>query len=116
GLPGTVNFVGEFTIFMGAVREFPVLAVIGIFGIIITAVYSLRLIANVLFGPRRSEWDHLKDLRGPELVPLVVLVFVIVYAGVFPNTVLQLIDAGIQSSGLVEAIEAVTQAKIGGLF
>lgn len=116
GLPGTVNFVGEFTIFMGAVREFPILAVIGIAGIIITAVYSLRLIANVLFGPRRTEWDHLKDLRGPELVPLVVLVFVIVYAGVFPNTVLQLIDAGIQSSGLVEAIEAVTQAKIGGLF
>lgn len=116
GLPGTVNFVGEFTIFMGAVREFPILAVIGIAGIIITAVYSLRLIANVLFGPRRTEWDHLKDLRGPELVPLVVLVFVIVFAGVFPNTVLQLIDAGIQSSGLVEAIEAVTQAKIGGLF
>ncbi|WP_018210946.1 complex I subunit 4 family protein [Desulfitobacterium hafniense] len=116
GLPGTVNFIGEFTIFIGTVKVLPVHAVVGIAGIIFTAVYSLRLIANVLFGPRRKEWDHLKDLRGPELVPLVVLVFVIIITGVFPNTVLQLIDTGVQSSGLAKVLEAVTQAKMGGLF
>ncbi|SHN72036.1 complex I subunit 4 family protein [Desulfitobacterium chlororespirans] len=116
GLPGTVNFIGEFTIFIGTVKVLPVHAVAGIAGIIFTAVYSLRLIANVLFGPRRKEWDHLKDLRGPELVPLVVLVFVIIITGVFPNTVLQLIDTGVQSSGLAKVLEAVTQAKMGGLF
>lgn len=116
GLPGTVNFIGEFTIFIGTVRTFPIHAIVGIAGIIITAVYSLRLIANVLFGPRRKEWDHLKDLHGPELVPLVILVVVIIITGVFPNTVLQLIDTGVQSSGLAKVLEAVTQAKIGGLF
>lgn len=116
GLPGTVNFIGEFTIFIGTVKVLPVHAVVGIAGIIITAVYSLRLIANVLFGPRRKEWDHLKDLRGPELVPLVVLIFVIIITGVFPNTVLQLIDTGVHSSGLAKVLEAVTQAKMGGLF
>ncbi|AFM01518.1 MULTISPECIES: NuoM family protein [Desulfitobacterium] len=116
GLPGTVNFIGEFTIFIGTVKVLPVHAIVGIAGIIFTAVYSLRLIANVLFGPRRKEWDHLKDLRGPELVPLVVLVFVIIITGVFPNTVLQLIDTGVQSSGLAKVLEAVTQAKMGGLF
>jgi len=116
GLPGTVNFIGEFTIFIGTVKALPVHAVIGIAGIIFTAVYSLRLIANVLFGPRRKEWDHLQDLRGPELVPLVVLVFVIFVTGMFPNTVLQLIDTGVQSSGLAKVLEAVSQAKIGGLF
>lgn len=116
GLPSTVNFMAEFTIFIGTVRALPVHAVVGVAGIIFTAVYTLRLIANVLFGPRRAEWDHLKDLRGPELVPLVVLVFVIFLTGIFPNLVFQLIDGGVTSSGLAKVLETVGQAKIGGLF
>jgi len=116
GLPGTVNFVAEFTIFMGVINVFPVLAVLGIAGIIFTAVYILRTIANVMFGPRRSEWDHLTDIRGPELVPLVLLAFVIFLGGIFPNLLLGLIDSGVTSSGLAEVLETVSQAKIGGLF
>jgi NADH-quinone oxidoreductase subunit M len=101
---------------MGTVRTLPVHAVLGVAGIIITAVYTLRIIANVLFGPRRAEWDHLKDLRGPELVPLVVLIFVIFLVGIFPNLLFQLIDTGVNSSGLAKVLESVGQAKIGGLF
>lgn len=116
GLPGTVNFIAEFTIFMGTIKVLPVQAVLGIAGIVITAVYTLRIIANVLFGPRRPEWDHLKDLRGPELVPLVILVFVIFVAGIFPNLLLGLIDTGVTSSGLAKILELVSQVKMGGLF
>lgn len=116
GLPGTVNFIAEFTIFMGTVKVLPVQAVLGIAGIIFTAVYTLRIIANVLFGPRRPEWDHLKDLRGPELVPLVVFGLVIFIAGMFPNLLFGLIDTGVTSSGLAKVLETVSQAKIGGLF
>lgn len=116
GLPGTVNFIAEFTIFMGTVKVLPVQAILGIAGIIFTAVYTLRIIANVLFGPRRPEWDHLKDLRGPELVPLVVFGLVIFVAGMFPNLLFGLIDTGVTSSGLAKVLETVSQAKIGGLF
>jgi NADH-quinone oxidoreductase subunit M len=116
GLPGTVNFIAEFTIFMGAIKVFPVQTVLGIAGIIFTAVYILRMIANVLFGPRRPEWDHLTDIRGPELVPLVLLGFVIFLGGLFPNILLGLIDSGVTSSGLAKVLETVSQAKIGGLF
>jgi NADH-quinone oxidoreductase subunit M len=116
GLPGTVNFVAEFTIFIAAIKVLPVHTVLGIAGIIFTAVYILRIIANVMFGPRRSEWDHLTDIRGPELVPLVLLAFVIFLGGIFPNILLGLIDSGVTSSGLAEVLETVSQAKIGGLF
>ena len=116
GLPGTVNFIAEFTIFMGTIKVLPVQAILGIAGIIFTAVYTLRVIANVLFGPRRSEWDHLNDIRGPELVPLVVLGFVIFVVGMFPNILMGLIDTGVVSSGLTKVLETVSQAKIGGLF
>ena len=116
GLPGTVNFIAEFTIFMGSVRTFPVAAILGIVGIIFTAAYILRVLANVLFGPRRPEWDHLQDLRGPEMVPLVVLVFVLFVTGMFPNIVYNVINSGITHSDLAKVMETVGLAKIGGLF
>jgi len=116
GLPGTVNFISEFTIFMGAIKVYPVQTVLGIAGIIFTAVYILRTIANVMFGPRRSEWDHLTDLRGPELVPLVVLGFVIFLGGIFPNILMGIINSGVNSSGLAKVLETVSQATMGGLF
>ena len=116
GLPGTVNFISEFTIFMGSIRALPVQAILGIAGIIFTAVYTLRVIANVMFGPRRPEWDHLKDIRGPELVPLVVFGLVIFVAGVFPNILFGLVNSGVTSSGLSKVLETVSQAKMGGLF
>lgn len=116
GLPGTVNFIAEFTIFIGAIKVLPVQTILGIAGIIFTAVYILRIIANVLFGPRRPEWDHLTDIRGPELVPLVLLGFVIFLGGLFPNILLGLIDSGVTSSGLAKVLETVSQAKMGGLF
>ncbi|HVJ50023.1 NADH-quinone oxidoreductase subunit M [Desulfitobacterium sp.] len=116
GLPGTVNFIAEFTIFNGVAKVMPVPAILAVIGIIFTAVYTLRVIANVLFGPRRSEWDHLKDIRGPELVPLVVLAFVIFGTGIFPNILFQVIDSGVYSSGLAKVLETVGQATIGGLF
>ncbi|MDR3541105.1 MAG: NADH-quinone oxidoreductase subunit M [Desulfosporosinus sp.] len=116
GLPSTVNFISEFTIFMGTIHVFPVFAMLGIFGIIFTAVYILRMIANVLFGPRRPEWDHLVDIRGPELVPMVLCVFVIFIAGIFPNILFGMIDSGVHSSGLAKVLETVSQAKMGGLF
>lgn len=116
GLPGTVNFIAEFTIFMGSIKVYPVLTILGIAGIIFTAVYILRTIANVLFGPRRSEWDHLTDIRGPELVPLVLLGFVIFLGGLFPNILMGMIDSGVSSSGLAKVLETVSQATMGGLF
>ncbi|MFZ3102773.1 MAG: NADH-quinone oxidoreductase subunit M [Desulfitobacteriaceae bacterium] len=116
GLPGTVNFIAEFSIFMGTVKVFPVLAILGIAGIIFTAVYTLRVLANVLFGPRRPEWNYLKDLRGPELVPLILLVFVLFATGMFPNTIFHLIDSGVASSGLAKVLETIQATKIGGLF
>lgn len=116
GLPGTANFVAEFTIFIGAIKSYPVHAVLGIFGIIFTAVYTLRVLANVLFGPRRPEYDHLKDLKGPEMVPVVVLTSVIFLVGIFPNSVLGLIDTGVVSSGLSKILDTLGQVTMGGLF
>lgn len=111
GLPGTVNFIGEFTIFVGAFREFRVLTIIAILGIILTAVYILRTLGDVLFGPRREEWDHLEDLRGPEMVPLVVLGAAILLGGILPFTLMDLIN-----SGMGQLLAQIKLVQIGGIF
>lgn len=111
GLPGTVNFIGEFTIFVGAFRSYRVLSIIAIMGIIITAVYILRTLGNVLFGPRRPEWDQLKDLRGPEMVPLLVLGTAILLGGIAPFTVMDLINNGVS-----HLLAQISLMQIGGIL
>ncbi|MDD2619598.1 MAG: NADH-quinone oxidoreductase subunit M [Syntrophomonadaceae bacterium] len=96
GLPGLVNFIGEFTIFIGAFKEYRILTIIAVLGIVLTAVYILRTLGDVLFGPRREEWDELQDLQGPELVPLIVLGSVIILGGVYPLDIMSLINSGVE--------------------
>jgi NADH-quinone oxidoreductase subunit M len=97
GLPGMVNFIGEFTIFVGAFSTYKVITIIAVSGIIFTALYILRTMANVLFGPRKSEWDHLQDLKGPEMVPLIVLGAAIIIGGIIPFTLMDFISNGVGS-------------------
>ena len=111
GLPGTVNFIGEFTIFVGAFRNYQALTIIAIMGIVITAVYILRTLGNVLFGPRRPEWDHLQDLKGPEMVPLLVLGGAILLGGILPFTVMDLIN-----SGVGQLLQHIGPMGVGGIF
>lgn len=121
GLPGLNNFVAEFLIFIGSFTKeavlfgglhFRVLSILAILGIVITAVYVLRVIQLTFFGPRKEEWDHLTDARGVEMVPIVVLCGVLILFGLFPSPLIDLIDLGV--TPLVDKISAA--AEIGGIF
>lgn len=95
GLPGLANFVAEFTIFVGAFKVYPLLAVLAISGIVFTAVYILRMLGNVLYGPRLERWDKLPDLKGSEMVPLVVLGSVLIVVGFFPSLLMDVVNSGV---------------------
>ena len=53
GLPGLSGFVAELLVFLGLFKTYPILGILGIIGAAITAVYILRLLAKVFFGPVR---------------------------------------------------------------
>ena len=115
GLPGLVSFIPEFTIFVGAFQQYPVFALIAIGGIVITALYTLRVLANVLFGPRRSEWDSCQDAKGPELVPLMVLGTVLVVFGIFPGLLMDMVNSGVEPMmALLNQLQS--PLMIGGMF
>lgn len=112
GLPGLVSFIPEFTIFVGAweVVAYRPVVIFAIASIIVTALYSLRLIANSMFGPRRAEYDILPDIKGAEMVPLVVLGAAIILGGIFPSLIIDMVNSGVEPlmSGISDVI------KIGG--
>ncbi len=86
GLPGTGGFIGEFLILLGTFNASPLLAVLASLGVLLGAIYMLKLCKAILFGPLdKDENKELKDislLEAGYLVPLAVLVIVM---GVFPN-------------------------------
>lgn len=85
GLPGMSGFISEFLAFLGLFREMPIIAAVGTLGIILTAVYLLRAVLNITFGPTPERWQELKDIRGVEMIPVVVLLAFIILIGVYPS-------------------------------
>jgi len=116
GLPGLIGFIPEFTIFVGAFRIYPVYSLLALSGSIFTAFYVLRVLANVLFGPRRAKFDGCADARGPELVPLVVLGGAAVIFGIFPQILMGMVNSGVEPMMPLLVKLHATPAFLGGLF
>jgi NADH-quinone oxidoreductase subunit M len=111
GLPGLFNFVAEFSVFVGSIQVYPVLSVISIFAVVITAIYVLRVIQQVFFGPRNTKWDHVQDAKGVEMIPIVLLGSVLIIFGIFPSAIMDMF-----SSGILPIAQKFISMSIGGLF
>ncbi|HXV27578.1 MAG TPA: NADH-quinone oxidoreductase subunit M, partial [bacterium] len=64
GLPGFSNFASELLIFIGSWPEYPALVALAVVGILITAIYLLRAVQSVCYGPFNPRWNHLQDAKG----------------------------------------------------
>ena len=95
GLPGFSGFVAELLVFIGAFRTYPVMAVFGIFGAAITAVYILRLLSKVFFGPISEKWQRLPDATRLESVTTGSLALVLIVVGVYPTYFIKVINSGV---------------------
>jgi NADH-quinone oxidoreductase subunit M len=95
GLPGLSGFVAELLIFIGVFKEYMPLGILAVIGAAITAVYVLRLLAKAFFGPMDARWEHLTDARPMELVPISMLALVIVFVGIWPRPLMDVINSGV---------------------
>lgn len=89
GLPGLSGFVAEMTIFFGAFQHselfYRIITIVAAASIVITAVYILRVVGQILYGPVWNE-DHLKlgDAKWYERLSTGALIFAIAGIGVAP--------------------------------
>ncbi len=93
GLPALAGFVAEFQIFVGAVAVYPVLAVVGLVGIVVTAALFLRMLQKLFLGPLPIRWADFRELGRVEILALGALLAVVVVIGVIPAWLLNVVDS-----------------------
>ena len=98
GLPGLSGFIAEFMVFVGAFRTYLPLAVLGVIGAAITAVYILRLLARSFFGEGDPQWEHLTDASPVEKGVGAAFVLILIAVGVWPAPLLNVINTGVASA------------------
>jgi NADH-quinone oxidoreductase subunit M len=86
GLPGTANFMGEFLVLLGTFPVNRTVTVIGSLGLVLSAVYSLRIAQRVFHGTIGD--IKLPDLSVRETGMLAIMIIAIISIGLFPQTLL----------------------------
>ncbi len=94
GLPGTSGFVGEFLIILSAFRANTWYAAFAATILIFGASYTLWMYKRVIFGPVQFEAvATLQDIKGAERWMLVFLALGILWIGLWPLPLLDLMHA-----------------------
>ncbi len=89
GLPALNGFAGEFLILVGSYRTLPWATIAATFGVVLAAVYLLKMLYLTLWGPlTKAENKTLKDLSWREMLTLLPLGVLMVWMGVSPGTFL----------------------------
>ena len=93
GLPGLAGFVAEVQIFIGTLAVYPVLAGVGLLGIVITAALFLRMLQRLFLGALPERWSRFPDLSRVEVGALGLLVVLVILIGVAPAWLLNVVDS-----------------------
>lgn len=104
GLPGFSGFVAEFNVFAGGffgnsfsnLTAMRVMTVLAAMSIVVTAVYVLRGLAKVFLGPISDpHFLELSDATLTEKLTTGILITTMLVVGIFPNTLVGLIENSI---------------------
>jgi len=85
-LPGTVNFVGEFIIFLGGFLFNNMVILFSLIGLLCTLIYSLLLYTRVANGIIKVYFIRFyADITRREFYILLPFIYLSFYLGIFPN-------------------------------
>ena len=92
GLPGTSGFIGELLSVLGVYKYSSLFGFLVAVGLILGAIYMLRLVREIIFTVDKDKVLVLKDLILSERVLLIFFVITTLLLGIFPNLLLNFID------------------------
>ncbi len=93
GLPGLSGFISEALSLLGAFRTFQTLTIISAVTIVLTAGYMLWVLQRVFLGTIPEKWKNLTDMDGRETFMLATLAVIVIFLGVYPSPVLDLMNS-----------------------
>jgi NADH-quinone oxidoreductase subunit M len=96
GMPGLSGFIAEIPIYMGAWQVAPIVAIIAIISIVITAAYILLTIRRVFFGELPPQYEeHVHDISVRDKVSIGILSLFMIGIGLLPKLMVPLIETGV---------------------
>jgi NADH-quinone oxidoreductase subunit M len=111
GLPGLSGFISEFLAFVSLFDTMPIITIVSTAGIILTAVYVLRGVLKITFGPISEAYEGIRDVRLIEAIPMITLVAFILLIGVFPSVLSEPLQ--VTAIGFNDFIQKIAM-KMGG--
>ena len=97
GLPGFSGFISEALTLLGAFQTFRVLTIVSAVTIVLTAGYMLWVLQRVFLGPLPEKWKGLTDMNGRETLMLVTLGVIVIFLGIYPTPVLNLMNSSMNA-------------------
>jgi len=99
GLPGTSGFVGEFMVILATFQQSPLVAFGAATTLVLGAAYTLWLMKRVVFGKvTNSHVAELQDMNFREVVVLGVFALGVLFIGVYPKPLTDLMGAAVSQS------------------
>ena len=98
GMPGFSGFIAEFPIFMGVWQTLPIIAIIAVISIVVTAAYVMLVVRRVFFGEMPAEFEgHIGPITVLDKVAIGLLCTLMVGLGVFPALMVPMVQTGVQN-------------------
>ena len=112
-LPGTSGFIGEFLTIIATFNTSMITGVFAAAGVILSAIYGLLLYKKIIFGQITNEAiEVLKDLDSREKLILIPLGLLIIFFGLYPSPVLDLISSS--SDNLINTMDINLSKELPG--
>src|SRR5579875_3091296 len=105
GLPGLAGFVAEYMTFTSSFQIWTGITVASVFTMILTASYLLWMLKRVFYGPFNTRWQWLPDASVRESIPLFTLAAFIVFVGVYPAYLINVITPSL--AGIMHTVTLV---------
>ncbi len=95
GVPCLASFWAELLVFINGFKVYPLFGTFAIMGLVISALFMLRVVQRAFYGEKNMRFAHLDDMSAFMLVPRVVLAGTIVLFGLFPRFILDVINVSV---------------------
>jgi NADH-quinone oxidoreductase subunit M len=92
GVPCLASFWAELLVFISAFKTYPVRGALAICALVVGALFMLRVVQRTFYGEKNEEFEHLPDVSFGLGIPRMILVAVIVFFGLFPSVMLDVIQ------------------------
>jgi NADH-quinone oxidoreductase subunit M len=92
GIPCLASFWGELVVFISAFKVYPFRGVMAVAALVVSALFMLRVVQKTFYGPKNTKYEQLPDVSFRLGIPRMILLAVLVFFGLFPSLLFDVID------------------------